>query len=386
MDIDKKKIILQIVPSMDLGGAEVGTLEISSFMRKKSWKVIVASSGGNMVQKLILNGIIHIKLPLNSKNPLIMIANIFRLAWIIKKYKVKIVHARSRAPAWSSYYACLMFRGIKFVTTVHGAYKNQNFMKKFYNSIMFKSFKIVAISKYIKQYMIKNFKFSKKKLERIIIIPRGIDPEKFKPEKVKEKSIFNLSKDWELPDGIPIILFPSRIAPFKGHITLLKALSILKKDPKNKFFCIMAGSIKQNSNFDDELKSFIEEYKLENYVKFPGPCLNMPAAYKLCDIVVSPADKPEGFGRIIIEAHAMNRPVIASAHGGSLELIKDNYNGYLFTPTDEFDLANKIKHLLSLSKGEKKRITKTANILVKEHYNIYKMCDLNFKMYNSLIV
>ena len=148
----------------------------------------------------------------------------------------------------------------------------------------------------------------------------------------------------------------------------------------------MAGSIKQNSNFIDELKSFIEEYKLENYVKFPGPCLNMPAAYKLCDIVVSPADKPEGFGRIIIEAHAMNRPVIASAHGGSLELIKDNYNGYLFTPTDEFDLANKIKHLLSLSKGEKKRITKTANILVKEHYNIYKMCDLNFKMYNSLIV
>ena len=198
--------------------------------------------------------------------------------------------------------------------------------------------------------MIKNFKFSKKKLERIIIIPRGIDPEKFKPEKVKEKSIFNLSKDWELPDGIPIILFPSRIAPFKGHITLLKALSILKKDPKNKFFCIMAGSIKQNSNFIDELKSFIEEYKLENYVKFPGPCLNMPAAYKLCDIVVSPADKPEGFGRIIIEAHAMNRPVIASAHGGSLELIKDNYNGFLFTPTDEFDLANKIA-ILGLKEG-----------------------------------
>ena len=250
---------------------------------------------------------------------------------------------------------------------------------------MFKSFKIVAISKYIKQYIIKNFKFSKKKLERIIIIPRGIDPEKYKPERVIEKSIFNLSKNWELPDGIPIILFPSRIALFKGHITLLKALSILKKDPKNKFFCVMPGSIKQNSTFDDKLKPFIEENKLVNYLKFPGPCLDMPAAYKLCDIVVSPADKPEGFGRIIIEAHAMNRPVIASAHGGSLELIKDNYNGFLFTPTDEYDLARKLKHLLFLSKGERERIVKTANILVKENYNIYKMCDLNFKMYNSLI-
>ena len=351
MDIEKRKVILQIVPSMELGGAEAGTLEVSRFMKKMGWKVIVASSGGLLVRNLILENIIHVKLPLNSKNPLIIIINIFRLAWIIKKYKVKIVHARSRAPAWSSYYACCMCRGIKFVTTVHGAYKNQNFIKKFYNSIMLKSHKIIAISKYIKQYIIKNFKFSRKKLKKIIIIPRGIDPEKFKSEKVPEKRIFNLSRDWDLPDGIPIIFFPSRIAPFKGHKTLLKALSILIKDPKNKFVCVIAGLTKKNSNFMEELLLIIDQNKLADYIKFPGQCTDMPAAYKLCDIVVSPADKPEGFGRIIIEAQAMNRLVIASAHGGSLELIKHNYNGFLFKPMDEYDLANKIKHLFFFING-----------------------------------
>ena len=151
MDIEKKKVILQIVPSLEIGGAEAGTLEISRFMKQKGWKVIVASSGGSLIRNLALDNIIHVKLPMNSKNPLIIIINIFRLAWVIKKYRIKIVHVRSRAPAWSAYYACSMFRGIKFITTVHGAYNNQNFLKKFYNSIMLKSNKIIAISKYIKQ-------------------------------------------------------------------------------------------------------------------------------------------------------------------------------------------------------------------------------------------
>ena len=161
--IENKKIILQVIPAMDMGGAEVGTLEISSYMKKKGWNVIVTSSGGSLVEKLNFRKINHIKLPLNSKNPLIIFFNIFTLAWIIKKYKVKIVHVRSRAPAWSAYYACSMFRGVKLVSTVHGAYNNQNIFKKIYNSIMLKSVKIIAISKYIKNYLLKNYKFTKKK-------------------------------------------------------------------------------------------------------------------------------------------------------------------------------------------------------------------------------
>ena len=385
MDIEKKKIILQIVPSMEIGGAEAGTVEISRFMKQKGWKVIVASSGGSLIRNLALDNIIHVKLPMNSKNPLIIIINIFRLAWVIKKYRIKIVHVRSRAPAWSAYYACSMFRGIKFITTVHGAYNNQNLLKKFYNSIMLKSHKIIAISKYIKQYLIKNFKFSKKKLEKIIVIPRGIDPEKFKPERIQEKRIISLSSAWEIPDGLPVILFPSRIASFKGHKTLLKAISILAKDPENKFICLILGTAKKNSNYNEELSLIINQNKLFDYVKFIGHCKDMPAAYKLSDIVISPADKPEGFGRIIIEAQAMNRPVIASGHGGSLELIKNNYNGFLFKPKDEYDLANKIKHVLLLPKDKKDKIIKNANIIVKENYNLSKMCNSNFNLYNSLI-
>ena len=370
---------------MEMGGAEVGTLDISSYMKKKGWNVIVTSSGGSLVEKLNFRKIKHIKLPLNSKNPLIIFFNIFTLAWIIKKYKVKIVHVRSRAPAWSAYYACLMFRGVKLVSTVHGAYNNQNIFKKIYNSIMLKSIKIIAVSKYIKNYLLKNYKFTKKKKEKIVVIPRGVDQKKFNPQNVNSKRLFFLSKQWELPDGIPIILFPSRIAPFKGHKTLLKAIAILKKNPKIKFICLMVGLSKGNSNYETEINSFIEENDLSDCIKFFGPCHDMPAAYKISDIVVSPADKPEGFGRIIIESQSMERPVIASAHGGSLELVKNNYNGLLFKPSNEQDLADKLKYLLCLSKVEKKKIIKKASALVSEKYNIDKMCDLNFKLYNSII-
>ncbi len=383
--IENKKIILQVIPAIGIGGAEIGTIEISSYMKKRGWEVIVTSSGGSLMNKLDYRKIKHVKLPLNSKNPLIIFFNIFTLAWIIKKYKVKIVHVRSRAPAWSVYYACSMIRGVKLVSTVHGAYNNQNIFKKIYNSIMLRSVKIVAISKYIKNYLLENYKFTRKKKEKIVIIPRGVDTERFNPLNIDSKRLFSLTNHWELPDGIPVILFPSRIAPFKGHKTLLKAIKILKKDLKIKFICVMIGLAKKGSNYQAEIKSFIEENDLFDYVKFTGLCSDMPAAYKISDIVVSPADKPEGFGRIIIESQSMERPVIASAHGGSLELIKDNYNGILFKPKNEHDLADKLKYLLGLSKEEKKRIVKRAKTLVKEKYNIDRMCGLNFELYNSII-
>jgi len=385
MDIEKKKIILQVLPRLDMGGAEEGTVEISLFMKKMGWKTIVASSSGALVRKIVLSGIKHIELPLETKNPLKIFFNIFLLIWVIKKNKVKIVHARSRAPAWSAFLACKMLRGIKFVTTVHGAYQNQNQFKRLYNSIMTKGYKIIAISKFIEKYLINNFKFTKRKKENIVIIPRGVAFEKYDINKVTTKRMLSLMKNWEIPDGIPIILFPSRIASFKGHITLLKAIAVLKKDKKNKFFCLMVGTMKEDSKIGERLVSFINKNKLNNVVKFAGKCSDMPAAYKLCDIVVSPAEKPEGFGRIIVEAQAMQRPVIASAHGGSVELIKDNYNGFLFNPSDEYDLANKIKYTLFLTKEKKKRIVSLAYDLVKEQYNINKMCESNFRLYNSLI-
>ena len=385
MNIKENKIILQVIPSMELGGAEAGTIEISNYMRRKGWNVIVASSGGSLVSRLVLNGITHIKIPLNSKNPLIIILNIFRLAWIIKKYKVKIVHVRSRAPAWSCFYACSMFKKIKLITTVHGAYSNQNFFKNFYNSIMLKSIKIIAISKYVKNYLIKNYKISKRKIEQIITIPRGVDLNKFDPKKIDSKRLFKISNQWLVPDGALVILFPSRIAPFKGHITLLKALAILKKEKNLNFVCLMVGVAKKDSNYEKQISSIIEKNQLIENIRFPGICTDMPAAYKISDIVVSPADKPEGFGRIIIESQSMNRIVLASAHGGSLELIKDNYNGFLFKPKDENDLASKLNKIISLPQKRKNNIIKNANLLVKEKYDITKMCSLNFKLYNSLI-
>ena len=274
---------------------------------------------------------------------------------------------------------------VKIVSTIHGAYNCQNIFKKIYNSVMLNSVKIIAISKYIKNYLLQNYNLTKKKRDKIVVIPRGVDPTKFSPQNIDSKRLFFLTNHWELPDGIPIILFPSRIAPFKGHKTLLKALAILKKDPKIKFICLMVGLSKKNSNYDAEIKSFIEENDLYEYIKFTGSCSYMPAAYKISDIVVSPADKPEGFGRIIIESQSMERPVIASAHGGSLELIKNNFNGILFKPKNEHDLADKLKYLLCLTREKKEEIIKNASASVIEKYNIEKMYDSNFKLYSSLI-
>ena len=349
--IENKKIILQVIPAMEMGGAEIGTVEISTYMKKKGWKVIIASSGGSLVNK----------------------------------FKVKIVHVRSRAPAWSAYYACSMIRGVKLVSTIHGAYSNQNIFKNFYNSVMLNSVKIIAISKYIKNYLLQNYNLTKKKRDKIVVIPRGVDPTKFSPQNIVSKRLFFLTNHWELPDGVPIILFPSRIAPFKGHKTLLKALAILKKETKIKFICLMVGLSKKNSNYDAEIKSFIDENDPSDYIKFTGACSDMPAAYKISDIVVSPADKPEGFGRIIIESQSMERPVIASAHGGSLELIKNNFSGILFKPKNERDLADKLKYLICLSREKKEKIIMNANALVSEKYDIEKMYDSNFKLYSSLI-
>jgi len=250
---------------------------------------------------------------------------------------------------------------------------------------MLKSTKIIAISKYVKNYLLTNYKFTKKKSESIIVIPRGVDPERFDSRNVDSKRLFFLLNHWHLPDGIPIILFPSRIAPFKGHKTLLKALTILKKNPKIKFICLMPGSTKENSNYENELNSIIEDNELTDYIRFPGPCFDMPAAYKISDIIVSAADKPEGFGRIIIESQSMERPVIASAHGGSLDLIKSNYNGLLFKPKSDQDLADKIKYLLLLPQKEKQKIVKRAKEFVNKKYNVDNMCELNFKLYNSII-
>ncbi len=384
MNFDKK-IILQVIPRMELGGAESGTLEISNFMTKKGWKVIVTSAGGELVKKLNIYKVTHVNLQLDSKNPFIIFINIFRLALIIKKFKVKIVHVRSRAPAWSAYYACKFFKNIKFVTTVHGAYKNQNFLKKFYNSIMLKSDKIIAISKYIKNYLLKEYKFTKKKLEKINVIPRGVNLSKYNYKNVDSNRLFKKLKEWEISDDALVVIFPSRIAPFKGHKTLIKAISILKKNIKKKIIFLLVGSINKNSSFEREITSIINDYKVHENIKFLGTCSDMPAAYKLSDIVVSPADKPEGFGRIIIEAQSMERLILASAHGGSLELIKNNKNGFLFEPLNALDLANKLKLLINLSKKEKKKIIKFAKKDVSEKYDISKMCYLNLQLYNSLI-
>ena len=384
MDLDKK-IILQVIPRMELGGAESGTLEISKFMVRKGWKVIVVSAGGALVEKLNSGKVIHIKLNIDSKNPFIIFLNIFRLASIIKKFNVKIVHARSRAPAWSAYYACKFFKRIKFVTTVHGAYKNQNFIKKFYNSIMLKSDKIIAISKYIKNYLLKEYTVKKNNLKKINVIPRGVDSYKYNNKNIDSSRLFKQLKEWEISDDNLVIIFPARIAPFKGHKTLIKAISLLKKDIKKKFICLFVGSANKNSSFEEEITSIINDYKIDENIKFVGTCHDMPAAYKLSDIVVSPADKPEGFGRIIIEAQAMERLILASAHGGSLELIKNNVNGFLFEPLNALDLANKLKLLIKLSKNDKKKIINFAKKEVGEKYDINKMCSLNFQLYNSLV-
>lgn len=342
---------------MESGGVERGTIEITDAIRKAGWKPLVASAGGQLLPHINHAGGEHIKLPLDRKNPFIIRANAWRLFRLIKSRGISLVHARSRAPAWSAYYAC-QWAGIPFVTTFHGAYGLENAVKKRYNSVMVKGDRVIAVSEFIRDHIIKNYEIDPTKLRTI---HRGVDFNVFSDTKIIPGRIEELTRIWGLNENFaPVILCPGRISRIKGQHLLIEALAKL---PDLSYQCIIAGTDSGHEDYREELEEMIRARGLVGKVRIATPTQYMAEAYTLSAIVVVPSIQPESFGRVAIEAQAMGRIVVATDQGGARETIIPNETGYL-VPTDQPEMmAEAIRFCLN----REPRVVEAMGAFAKRH-------------------
>lgn len=379
MQNSQKPSILQILPQLNSGGVERGTCDLAIYANQHDYRIIVVSSGGRMVERLDGAGVKHICLNLKTKNPFKIFFNIFRLKKICIDNNVKILHARSRAPAWSAYYAAKALNA-KFVTTFHGFYKNNFPLKKYYNNIMTKGDKIIAVSDFIREHIFINYDVDPKKIR---VIHRGVDLKEFDSEIIFAEEITKFKQENFLPLNVPIILLPGRISRWKGHDIALKAISELAD---KEFILAFAGKAEIKNNYLKDIISLIKKYRLEKKVKFLNDIKNMPVAYAASDLVLSTSVEPETFGRVSAEASAMGKIVIATDHGGSKEIILDGVTGYLVKPSDHKALAKKIEYVLKLIEDEKtkKEFEKNCRNHIKQNFSLEKMCENTISLYNEL--
>ncbi|MEM9627193.1 MAG: glycosyltransferase family 4 protein [Pseudomonadota bacterium] len=375
--------VLQVLPALGPGGVERGTLDVSRFLISKGWTPIVASNGGEQETNLLEMGAVSLNLPVHSKNPLVMHRNVKRLAQIIRNHDIQLVHARSRAPAWSAYYAAKR-ANVPFMTTFHSLYSGgENFLKRGYNAIMTSGERVIAISDYVAEHVIKRYGVENDQLR---VIPRGVDLDEFAPEKVDAARVEKLRKDWELDPEKRIIMLPARISKRKGHTWLLEALAKLWEDGKHDdTICIMVGGRAAGSTYADRVEKKIIDLKLENRVWLTGPTSDMPAAYALADIVVIPSTGPEAFGRTSIEAQAMGKPVIATDDWGLSETIMPAATGWLVHLDDTGHLANALDLALAMPEDALERLATRCRRFVDRHYSLGRMGKSTVSVYRELI-
>ena len=379
MNLDIKNYsVLQVLPHLNSGGLVSGAIEVSEALQKSGMRSFVASEGGRREREITRTGGKVFNFSLGSKNPLIIFLNIYKLSRIIKKYKINIIHARSRAPAWSAYFAAKKM-GIPFVTTFHGTYSIQNNLKKKYNSIMVKADKVIAISSFINKHILSNYKVDQ---EKIVTVHRGINIEKFDYLKVPNERLIAFSKKFNIPEDSFVILLPGRITRWKGHFLLIEAISKLKR---SDIICLFVGDLQGRNKYFAELNKTIDKFKLKNNFRIIANQSDMSAIYKLSDVVVSASLEPEAFGRVVAEAQAMGRPTVAVNHGGGPEIIIDGETGWLFKPGDANDLAEKINKALNLNIDDREKMSVKAIERAKLYFNNEMMCAKKLNIYAGLI-
>jgi glycosyltransferase involved in cell wall biosynthesis len=376
--INKEFAILQLVPALNSGGVERGSLEISQALIKNKFISHIASNGGGLVKNLLLQGAIHHKLPLNKKNPWQALISFLGLKKILLDNEIDLIHARSRWPAWIGFYIARR-NSIPFITTFHGVYNFKSPLKRYYNSIMTRGEKVIAVSSFVRQHIIDNYSIDANK---IVVINRGVDLSIFAPEKVAEVRVIQLAEKIRLRNfDKTIIMLPGRITRWKGHHLLIEALAKLaKKD----FLCLLVGEEKKNSNYKNQLVKMIKQNNLEDRVIFTGGLSDMAAAYKLADIVVSTSIEPEAFGRVAVEAQAMGRIVLATNLGGSIDNIIDKKTGFLFEPNVN-SLVESLEKAMNLTFEEKQEIQKEAINFVQNNFSIGQMMDKTLELYRNIL-
>lgn len=385
--MDKKRTILQIIPSLVSGGIERGVVEINSYLVKNNFNSIVVSSGGKMAYQIEQVGGEHITLDVATKNPFKIWRNIKKIQNIIKERKIDIIHVRSRAPAWSAYFACKKAK-CPLVSTVHGNYSIGGFpfswLKRFYNSSMVRANKVICVSNYIKDYAYENYKIFRQKFANgdVSIIHRGVDTEVFNPKNITQQRMIAIINKLQVPNDKAIILLPGRLTEWKGQLYFLDVLSKVKNQ---NYLCLIVGDSKDHSNYLNKLKAKIKKNHLSGLVKIENNIADMSAGYMIADIVVSSSIRGEAFGRVVPEAQAMKRMVVATSIGGSLETIIDGETGWLVDPKDTDKFAETIDMILKMSVEEKAKKGERSRQHIVDNYTTETMCKKVANLYNEIL-
>ena len=374
-----KQTVAQILPAMESGGVERDVFHTAIAIRDAGFNSVVISEGGVLAERLKRHGVTHITLPVASKNPLIMYANKFAIERAIKKYGIKIIHARSRAPAYSAYWAAKS-SGVKLITTFHGCYKlGMLGLKRKYNGIMAKGDVVTAVSDFVKNYVVNNYPIA---AEEVKVIKDGVDLETFSPEKVSMERRLKTLDDFGVDGGKKIILLPSRMTAIKGHDMFIKAVAELAKR-RDDFVCVLMGKAKEN--YRQKIIAMTEKYGLQKFVRLMGTFNDISAAYICSDIVVSSTIVPEAFGLTIAEAQAMGRIVVAPDFGGTAEIVHDGVDGFLYKIADVKALEKALDTALSLDYDRRQIISTKAVDNIKNNFTINRTSAETVELYRSVL-
>jgi glycosyltransferase involved in cell wall biosynthesis len=377
--------VLQVIPKLGYGGAETGCYDLAHYLPENNCSSYIVTSGGELLKFIDRKKVKVIKLPVHSKNPFLMLFNSIALIFIILLNNISIVHARSRAPAWSCLFATKITRR-KFVTTFHGTYNFKNSIKKFYNSVMVRSDLIIAGSNFIFSHINQNYPKYLDLKKRFLVIFRGINVDYFDSSTTLDSEESRLISDWEVDKNKKIILMPGRLTAWKGQETFIEALNLVNKElGYDSFNAVILGSDQGRDIYTKKIKRLAEQYRLTSQLKFIEHCKNMPLAYKISDIVVSASVEPEAFGRVAVEAQSMEKPIIASDIGGSNETISDNVTGFLFESGNAEALSKKIVEALQLDESRLKSIGIEGRKNIIKKFNVEKMCFSTYSEYKKLL-
>ena len=377
--------VLQVIPKLGYGGAETGCYDIAHYLYEKDCGSYIVTSGGDLLKFVDKKKVKVLRLPVQTKNPILIFLNAIVLALIIIIFNIDIVHARSRAPAWSCFIATKITRR-SFVTTFHGTYNFNNKLKKFYNSIMVRSKLIIAGSNFIFAHIKENYSEFIDLKKRLLVIFRGINVDYFDQTSIVESDEIKLKKNWEIDENKKIILLPGRLTSWKGQELFIEAINLVNIElGYEAFYAVILGSEQGRDLYKKKLIRLSEQYRMNKQLKFIDNCKNMALAYKISDIIISASIEPEAFGRVAVEAQSMQKTIIASNIGGSNETIIDEKTGFLFDAGDAKSLSKKIMRVLSMDDNLLKSIGEEGRKNVIKKFNVEKMCFSTYSEYKKLI-
>ena len=371
-------VILQVLPRLEIGGVERGAVDIARAIVEAGGRALVASAGGGLVRNLERAGAEHVTLPVHSKNPITIFRNIGRLSRLVREHGVDLIHARSRAPAWSAHFAAQRTKR-PFVTTFHGTYSAGSALKRAYNEVMLRGDLVIAISDFIGLHIMQFYGVPR---DRVRVIHRGVDLASFHPDRVSAERIIQLANAWRLPDDMPVIMMPGRLTRWKGQTTVIEAIAKLARHDVR---CLLIGPDQGRVRYRTELEEMIRARDLDGIVHIIDDCRDIPAALMLADVVISASADPEAFGRVSAEAQAMGRPVIATDHGGAREVVLPGQTGWLTPPGDAAALAATIGKVLAMDSTAREALAARAIENVRRRFSRDAMCAATLGVYQELL-